>query len=86
MELAVEMTCQKCVRDVEAILSKSQDIEHFEVNLDKQSVLVRSNLQTSHLVDLIEGQAGKRTVIMGVSGTILNFLLGIFGQKVLRLH
>lgn len=67
IELAVELTCQNCVTKTENVLSKVKGIEDFQVNLDKQSVVVTcSDLPSSKLVNIIETEVGKRAVIMGV--------------------
>ena len=70
MELAVEMTCQRCVDKTNSVLSKVDKISDFKVDLKSQSVLVTSSLPSSQLIDLIENKVGKKAVIMGTSGTI----------------
>ena len=73
IELAVELTCQNCVTKTENVLSKVKGIEDFQVNLDKQSVVVTcSDLPSSKLVNIIETEVGKRAVIMGVGPSSSN--------------
>ena len=85
VELAVELTCQKCVTKTENVLSKVEGIQDFEVNLSKQSVLVTSDLPTSKLLNVIESEVGKRAVVMGMGlkqkplGAAVAMLGGIIG-------
>ena len=85
VELAVELTCQKCVTKTENVLSKVEGIQDFEVNLNKQSVLVTSALPTSKLLNIIESEVGKRAVVMGMGlkqkplGAAVAMLGGIIG-------
>ena len=69
VEMAVELTCQKCVDKAEKALSDVVGISKFQVDLQKQSVVVTSTLPSSQLLNLIENKVGKRAVLMGVSGS-----------------
>jgi len=69
VELAVELSCQKCVDKTNTVLSKAEKVSDFKVDLKTQSVLVTSSLPSTQLIDLIENKVGKKAVIMGTSGT-----------------
>ena len=56
VELAVELTCQKCVDKTNTVLSKAEKVSDFKVDLKTQSVLVTSSLPSTQLIDLIENQ------------------------------
>ena len=56
VELAVELSCQKCVDKTNTVLSKADKVSDFKVDLKTQSVLVTSSLPSTQLVDLIENQ------------------------------
>ena len=68
IELAVEMTCQKCVNETSNVLSKDPSVIDYKISLPKKSVIVESTLPSSELIRLIEEGTGKRAVIMGGSG------------------
>ena len=53
VELAVELSCQKCVDKTNTVLSKADKVSDFKVDLKTQSVLVTSSLPSSQLIDLI---------------------------------
>ena len=68
--MVVELTCQKCVDKAEKALSDVPvGISKFQVDLQKQSVIVTSTLPSWQLLNLIENKVGKRAVLMGVSGS-----------------
>ena len=69
VELAVELSCQKCVDKTNTVLNKVDKITDFKVDLKTQSVLVTSSLPSSQVIDLIETKVGKKAVIMGTSGS-----------------
>ena len=54
VELAVELSCQKCVDKTNTVLSKADKVSDFKVDLKTQSVLVTSSLPSTQLIDLIE--------------------------------
>ena len=56
VELAVELSCQKCVDKTNTVLSKAEKVSDFKVDLKTQSVLVTSSLPSTQLIDLIENQ------------------------------
>ena len=68
IELAVEMTCQKCVNETSNVLSKESSVIDYKISLPKKSVIVESTLPSSELIRVIEEGTGKRAVIMGGSG------------------
>ena len=63
-EFGVNLTCMKCVRATENVLRDVQGISKFEVDLDKQSVVITSTKPTNELQGIIES-TGKRAVILG---------------------
>ena len=68
--MVVELTCQKCVDKAEKALSDVPvGISKFQVDLQKQSVIVTSTLPSWQLLNLIENKVGKRAVLMGASGS-----------------
>ena len=56
VELAVELSCQKCVDKTNTVLSKAEKVSDFKVDLKTQSVLVTSSLPSTQLIDLIENK------------------------------
>ena len=63
-EFGVNLTCMKCVRATENVLKDVPGISKFEVDLDKQSVVITSKKPTNELQHIIES-TGKRAVILG---------------------
>ena len=49
VELAVEMTCQKCVDKTNTVLSGTDQVSDFKVDLKTQSVLVTSTLPSNRV-------------------------------------
>ena len=67
VEFALNMTCQKCVDSTETVLKNVVGVTKFNVDLDKQSVVVTSSLPTSEIQSILES-TGKRAVVLGTSG------------------
>lgn len=69
IEFAVQMTCNSCVETVRKCLQSVQGIENFEINLDKQSVILDTNLKTTEIQKILES-SGKKVAVRGYSGSI----------------
>ena len=67
VEFAVNLTCNKCVVATESVLKNVSGVAKFDIDLDKQAVVVTSTLPTSELQKLIES-TGKRAVVLGTAG------------------
>ncbi|XP_054853158.1 copper chaperone for superoxide dismutase [Eublepharis macularius] len=69
LEFAVQMTCQNCVEAVQAALQEVPGVQVLDVNLDSQSVLLETNLQTEKVQSLLES-TGRKAVLKGMGGTV----------------
>ena len=82
IELAVDMTCQKCVQETSKALANEASVIDFKINLPMKSVIVESTLPSSELIKVIEEGTGKRAVIMGQdtkSSAAVAMLGGVIG-------
>nr|XP_056708767.1 copper chaperone for superoxide dismutase [Euleptes europaea] len=68
LEFAVQMSCQNCVEAVQAALQEVPGIQVLDVNLDSQSVLLETSLQTEKVHSLLES-TGRKAVLKGMGGT-----------------
>ncbi|XP_064600867.1 copper chaperone for superoxide dismutase-like isoform X4 [Liolophura sinensis] len=64
VEITVQMSCQGCVTAVEKVLKNTKGVKSFNVNLEKEQVLIESNLPSSRLLEIIES-TGKKAVLVG---------------------
>uniref|UniRef100_A0ACB8G9P2 Uncharacterized protein n=1 Tax=Sphaerodactylus townsendi TaxID=933632 RepID=A0ACB8G9P2_9SAUR len=69
LEFAVEMSCQNCVEAVQAALQEVPDIQVLDVNLESQSVLLQTSLQSEKVHSLLES-TGRKAVLKGMGGTL----------------
>lgn len=65
IQLAVDMTCDKCSREVNLHLKANENIKNVAVNLEKQTVILETSLPTHEVVQLIES-TGKKALVTGV--------------------
>ncbi|KAF6204931.1 hypothetical protein GE061_019096 [Apolygus lucorum] len=70
IEFAVKMTCNNCVEAISSKLKSIDGIDHFEIDLDKGTVLVETELPSSFVHEQIES-TGRLAVINGY-GSKLN--------------
>lgn len=68
IEFAVQMTCNSCVNQVKKAL-QNVGIKSVDINLEKKSVVIDSNLSTLALQELLES-TGKKVVVRGYEGSI----------------
>ncbi len=68
VEFSVNLTCNNCVERTTEVLSRTEGISDFTVDLDQQSVVVTSSLPASLLKTLIES-TGKRAVVVGLGSS-----------------
>ncbi|CAH1979715.1 unnamed protein product [Acanthoscelides obtectus] len=68
IEFAVQMTCDSCVNSVRKTLENVEGIKNVDINLEKQSVVVDSNLPTLKLQKLLES-SGKKVAVKGFAGS-----------------
>lgn len=69
VEFAVQMSCNSCVEAVKKSLQNINGIKEVNIDLQKQSVVVESNLPTIEILKLIEG-TGKKVAVTGYAGSI----------------
>jgi len=67
IELAVKMTCQSCVQTVTGVL-RELHISQFNIDLDKQSVVLTSSLPAEQIANAIEDIGGLQTIVRGQGG------------------
>ncbi|KAJ3320603.1 Cytosolic copper metallochaperone [Boothiomyces sp. JEL0866] len=60
----VAMTCSGCSGAVERILSKTDGVESFDINLDQQLVQVKSSTLSQDQVFEIIKKSGKATEVL----------------------
>jgi len=88
VELAVDLTCQKCVSSVTRALESNNNVKNIHVNLEKQLVIVDTSYGVDNVVKLVES-TGKRAVVMGqgrvTSGTFSDTSSNL-GNAVAMLH
>nr|CAH7737694.1 unnamed protein product [Callosobruchus chinensis] len=68
IEFAVQMTCDSCVNSVKQTLQNVKGIKNFDINLEKQSVVINSNVPTLELQKLLES-SGKKVAVKGFAGS-----------------
>lgn len=71
IEFSVDLTCQNCVQKTRKALTGVDGIESVAIDLDKQSVVVKTDLSTGKVQELIES-TGKKAVAVGVGGATGN--------------
>lgn len=64
IEFLVQMTCESCVNTVKKSLEDVKGVKSVEVDLNKGSVVVESNLPTLEVQKRLES-TGKRVAIKG---------------------
>ncbi|XP_060107879.1 copper chaperone for superoxide dismutase [Heteronotia binoei] len=69
LEFAVQMSCQSCVKAIQAALQEVPGIQLLDVNLDSQTVLLETSLQTEKVHSLLES-TGRTAVLKGMGGTV----------------
>lgn len=69
IEFAVQMTCNSCVDAVKNTLKNVNGIKSFEVDLEKESVVVESSLPTLDVQQILES-TGKKVAVRGYAGSI----------------
>ncbi|XP_051120009.1 copper transport protein ATX1-like [Andrographis paniculata] len=62
VELKVGMSCQGCVGAVKRVLGKLEGVESFDVDLEKQKVTVKGNVQPEAVLQTVS-KTGKETSI-----------------------
>ena len=67
-EFAVNFKCGKCVKLTEDILNQSSGISKYEIDFEKQSVVVTSSKSISEVKKLIES-TGKQAVVLGTGAS-----------------
>ncbi|XP_070570243.1 copper chaperone for superoxide dismutase-like [Ptychodera flava] len=69
MELAVEMTCQRCVQDIQKKLDGIQEIKTLDINLGNEQVVIETTLPSSQVIDILES-TGRRATLQGHGSAI----------------
>lgn len=80
IQFAVQMTCNSCVEAVTKSLNNVSGIKHFSVDLEKQTVVVDSNLPTLEIQRILE-TTGKRVAVRGHEGSIAAVCIIEVGQR-----
>ncbi|XP_057789349.1 copper transport protein ATX1-like [Salvia miltiorrhiza] len=60
VELKVAMSCQGCVGAVKRVLGKTEGVESFDIDLEKQKVTVKSNIPPETVLQAVS-KTGKAT-------------------------
>ncbi|PIN08716.1 Copper chaperone [Handroanthus impetiginosus] len=60
VELKVGMSCQGCVGAVRRVLGKMEGVESFDIDLEKQKVTVKGNVQPEAVLQTVS-KTGKAT-------------------------
>ncbi|KAI3458867.1 hypothetical protein Pfo_015530 [Paulownia fortunei] len=60
VELKVGMSCQGCVGAVKRVLGKMEGVESFDIDLEKQKVTVKGNVQPEAVLQTVS-KTGKAT-------------------------
>ncbi|KAL8518169.1 hypothetical protein ACS0TY_009507 [Phlomoides rotata] len=60
VELKVAMSCQGCVGAVKRVLGKTEGVESFDIDLEKQKVTVNGNIQPEAVLQAVS-KTGKAT-------------------------
>lgn len=81
IEFAVPMSCQSCVDSVNKVLSATEGVKTFEVDLIQERVVVESSLPIFKLHSLLE-TTGKRAIITGVGSKKLASAVAVMGYPV----
>lgn len=71
LEFGVDLTCGNCVKKTEGVLSGIQGISSFNVDLEKQSVVVETALPSEEIKSIIES-TGKKAVLLGLGADLGN--------------
>lgn len=69
IEFAVQMTCNSCLEAIKESLTNVDGIKNFEVDLEKESVVVESNLPTLEIQEILES-TGRKVAVKGYAGSI----------------
>ncbi|KAJ9593961.1 hypothetical protein L9F63_014602 [Diploptera punctata] len=67
IEFAVQMICQKCVNSIKESLTGVKGIQNVDISLEKESVIVETELPSSEIQEKIES-TGRRAVLTGYGG------------------
>ncbi|CAH1116609.1 unnamed protein product [Phaedon cochleariae] len=67
IEFAVQMTCYSCEESVKNSLQNVPGIEHFQIDLETQRVVIKSQLPSLEIMKLLES-TGKKVTIKGYAG------------------
>lgn len=79
IEFAVQMTCNSCVEAVKKSFTNVDGIKNFEIDLEKESVVVESNLPIFKIQKILES-TGKKVAVKGYAGSIAGVSI-LEGQK-----
>ncbi|KAG8380621.1 hypothetical protein BUALT_Bualt06G0034700 [Buddleja alternifolia] len=60
VELKVGMSCQGCVGAVKRVLGKMEGVESFDIDIEKQKVTVKGNVQPDAVLQTVS-KTGKAT-------------------------
>ncbi|KAK6156292.1 hypothetical protein DH2020_010540 [Rehmannia glutinosa] len=60
VELKVGMSCQGCVGAVKRVLGKMEGVESFDIDIEKQKVTVKGNVQPEAVLQTVS-KTGKAT-------------------------
>ncbi|XP_073293227.1 copper transport protein ATX1-like isoform X1 [Primulina huaijiensis] len=60
VELRVGMSCQGCVGAVKRVLGKMEGVESFDIDIEKQKVTVKGNVQPDAVLQTVS-KTGKAT-------------------------
>ncbi|KAI3470599.1 hypothetical protein Pfo_027262 [Paulownia fortunei] len=60
VELKVGMSCQGCVGAVRRVLGKTEGVESYDIDLEKQKVTVKGNIQPEAVLQAVS-KTGKAT-------------------------
>lgn len=72
LQLAVNMTDENSVSQIESVLKNSKDVLNYETNPLKQTITVESTLPSDKVAELIESVGSHRAVITGMGGSSTN--------------
>ncbi|CAG8631665.1 4862_t:CDS:2 [Ambispora leptoticha] len=67
-EYAVQITCKDCVDAVKNVLSEVPGVDHFDINLEEQRVIVEGTAPPSKISKLLKN-SGRKVIVRG-QGTI----------------
>eukprot|EP01095_Lingulamoeba_sp_RSL-Kostka_P011200 TRINITY_DN41_c0_g1_i1.p1 TRINITY_DN41_c0_g1~~TRINITY_DN41_c0_g1_i1.p1 ORF type:complete len:271 (+),score=66.65 TRINITY_DN41_c0_g1_i1:103-915(+) len=69
IELAVEMTCEACVKSVNNLLKELEGIVDYKINLEQQQVIVKTTESIRKIAEEIETNTGLKVRVRGLSSS-----------------